>query len=285
MSVCCQPACDFSKLVDPAMCPVSSKLTAGAAFRHLDEVICPAAATSDQRRPPMRIPLLLVGVILAAVASLHFVHPAVAAAGCPSCYGFTDLGDGIFVQRSMAPESRDTAKATIEEARARVRAFYDSLEAHPRVLLCQTDDCYRPLGGSSRGITLLDQALILSPRGIDTVIATHELAHAELHRRIGLMATLSRSVPQWFDEGLAVSVSDDPRYLAPASRPDRCRSEPDGDLPTSRTAWIETAQSADLYAKAACKVSRWLGSHGGSAGVRRLAAGIADGAAFDVLAN
>jgi hypothetical protein len=232
----------------------------------------------------MRIGTFFAGGILA-LASLHFFYPAVAAAGCPPCYGFADVGNGIFVQRSMTAESRGTARATIEEARARVRAFYGSLEAHPRVLLCETGDCYQPLGGGSRGITLLDQALILSPRGIDTVIATHELAHAELHQRIGLVATLSRSVPQWFDEGLAVSVSDDPRYLAPASQTDRCRSEPDGDLPTSRTAWIETAQNAELYAKAACKVSRWLRAHEGSAGVCRVAAAVAKGMAFELIAK
>lgn len=233
----------------------------------------------------MRIGILLTGATIIAAASLPFIYPALAAVGCPSCYGFVKLGDGIFVQRSMTREDREQGGATIEEARARVRAFYGDLEAHPRVLLCETDDCYRPLGGGSRGITLLDQALILSPRGTDLVIAAHELAHAELHRRIGLVATLSRSVPQWFDEGLAVFVSDDPRYLAPASSSDRCRSEPDGDLPASRAAWIETAQSADLYAKAACKVAKWISSHGGPEGVRRLAAGIADGGAFDVLAR
>lgn len=233
----------------------------------------------------MRIGVVLGGFILAAIASFLSVFPAIGAAGCPSCYGFTHLGDGIFVQRNLALGSRETAKATVEEARARVRDFYGSLEAHPWVLLCHTDDCYRPLGGGSRGITLLDQALILSPRGTDIIIATHELAHAELHHRIGLLATLSRAVPQWFDEGLAVLVSDDPRYLAPASQPDRCLSEPDGDLPTSRSAWIESAQNANLYAKAACKVSRWFGSHRGSAGVGRFIVGISEGATFEKLAK
>ncbi|WP_342154128.1 hypothetical protein [Methylorubrum sp. SB2] len=138
------------------------------------------------------------------------------------------------------------------------------------MLLCATEACYRPLGGCSRGITLLDRALILSPRGADAVIAAHELAHAELHRRIGLAATLGRAVPQWFDEGLAVVVSDDPRYLAPG--PDRCRVEPGGDLPASRAAWIETAEATGLYARAACKVSRWLHVHGGAVGILRLVA-------------
>lgn len=233
----------------------------------------------------MRVTLILASVVLAAILGIHFSYPAVAAAACPPCYGFAGLGDSIFVQRSMDGNERLVAQATIDAARVRVRTFYASLRSHPRVLACGTDDCYRPLGGGSRGITLLDQVVILSPRGVDTVIAAHELAHAEFHRRIGLLATLSRSVPQWFDEGLAVLVADDARYLLPASVSDRCRSEPDADLPAERAAWIETAQSADLYAKAACKVSRWLASHGGSEGVRRLATGVANGQTFDALAN
>ncbi|GJD72247.1 hypothetical protein [Methylobacterium goesingense] len=212
---------------------------------------------------------LILGAI--AVALIHFAYPAAAAAGCPSCYGFTEVEDGLYVERGMTPDRREAAKATVAAARARVRAFYGDLRSGPRILLCGTDACYRPLGGGSRGIALLDRALILSPRGADVVIAAHELAHAELHRRIGLVATLSRSVPQWFDEGLAVVVSDDPRYLA--TGPDRCRAEPGGDMPASRAAWIETADSAGLYARAACKVSRWLDAHGGSAGLLRLVAG------------
>lgn len=217
-----------------------------------------------------RIIALLVIVGAAATAALHFTYPAAAAAGCPSCYGFTDLGDGVYVEGDMSPDRRAAAKATIETARARVRGFYGDLRSSPRVLLCATEACYRPLGGGSRGVTLLDRALILSPRGADTVIAAHELAHAEFHRRIGLRATLARTVPQWFDEGLAVVVSDDPRYLAPGA--ERCLVERGGDLPTTRAAWIETAESAGLYARAACKVSRWLDAHGGAAGILRLAA-------------
>jgi hypothetical protein len=217
-----------------------------------------------------RIIALFVIVGAGATALVHFTYPAAAAVGCPSCYGFSDLGDGVYVQNDMPSNRRAVARATVEAARDRVRAFYGDLQSSPRVLICATEACYRPLGGGSRGVTLLDRALILSPRGTDTVIAAHELAHAELHRRIGLSATLGNSVPQWFDEGLAVVVSDDPRYLAPG--PDRCRAEPGSELPTSRAAWIETAESAGLYARAACRVSRWLDAHGGAASILRLVA-------------
>ena len=120
----------------------------------------------------------------AATAVLHFTYPAAAKAGCPSCYGFTDLGDGVYVEGDMSPDRRAAAKATIETARARVREFYGDLRSSPRVLLCATEACYRPLGGGSRGVTLLDRALILSPRGADTVIAAHELAHADFRREV-----------------------------------------------------------------------------------------------------
>ncbi|MGX9981777.1 hypothetical protein [Methylobacterium fujisawaense] len=218
----------------------------------------------------MRLITLLVVVAAATVAILHFTFPTAAAVGCPSCYGFFHIADGIYVESTMPSDRGMAAKATVEAARARVRTFYGDLQSRPRVLLCVTDTCYRPLGGGSRGVTLLDHALILSPRGADTAIAAHELAHVELHKRIALWATLLRSIPQWFDDGLAVVVSDDPRYLAPG--PNRCRVEPGGDLPNSRAAWIETTETTGLYARAACKVSHWLDTHGGSAGLLRLVA-------------
>jgi hypothetical protein len=67
-------------------------------------------------------------------------------------------------------------------------------------------------------------------------------------------------VPQWFDEGLAVLVSDDPRYLRPEG--DRCLVEPAGPLPDTLDGWL-TAASADaqVYAQAACAVSRWAAGH------------------------
>ena len=108
----------------------------------------------------MRIIAPLVFLGAAATAVLHLTYPAVAAAGCPSCYGFTDLGDGVYVEGAMAAGRRAAAKATVEAARARVRAFYGDMRSSPRVLLCATEACYRPLGGGSRGITLLDLSLI-----------------------------------------------------------------------------------------------------------------------------
>lgn len=68
----------------------------------------------------MRIVLLPLILGARAIALIHFAYPAGAAAACPSCYGFSDVGDGIYVGNDMPPDRREQAKATVEAARARV---------------------------------------------------------------------------------------------------------------------------------------------------------------------
>lgn len=103
-------------------------------------------------------------------------------------------------------------------------------------------------------VTVLDRAVMLSPRGIDVAIAAHEMSHVELHERLG---RAPEQVPRWFDEGFAVLVADDRRYLAPAGTGDRCLVGPDGPLPVTLEQWLGAA-SARTYGMAACAVSRWL---------------------------
>lgn len=103
-----------------------------------------------------------------------------------------------------------------------------------------------------------------APPGLNRVIAAHELSHVELRERLGSAAD---KVPQWFDEGLAVVVSDDRRYLTPASggATDRCRVRSDEALPETLHDWLAwpSDDGHRLYAVSACRVDRWLAAHGG----------------------
>jgi hypothetical protein len=228
----------------------------------------------------MRILFGLLAILVAGIGTITLAYPAVAAVACPSCYGFADLGGNIYVADDTLPSRRSITVSIISRARQRVRDFYGEVRSNPRVMVCLSNSCYSRFGGKSRGIALLDQALFLSPEGDDLVVAAHELSHIELHNRIGLEKTVVKAIPQWFDEGLAVYVSNDPRYLKPKGAADRCLIEPDGIMPTTRAAWIENAASRGLYAKAACKVSRWLKNHGGPSGIIKLADAIAKGEGF-----
>ncbi|MFC7329174.1 hypothetical protein [Marinactinospora rubrisoli] len=146
------------------------------------------------------------------------------------------------------------------------------------MLVCATEDCYQRIGGGgSRGIAVLNRAVLLSPRGTTPEIAAHELTHVELAARLGRAG----EVPQWFDEGVAVLVSEDPRYLRPAGTADRCLTETTGPLPETLQEWL-TAADADpgVYAAAACRVHRWVEANGGHDAVRDLTGRLAAGERF-----
>jgi hypothetical protein len=221
-------------------------------------------------------------LVVIAIGGLFLGYPPAAAALCPACFGLSSAGSGIFIEKTDDPAATRAAQMTIGIARQRVRNFYGDLQSHPRILVCVTEACYQKIGGGqSTGMALLNFALLLSPRGDRVVIAAHEISHIELHARLGLFGTLARWVPQWFDEGLAAVISDDPRYVAPT--PDRCILHSDEDLSTARAAWVVSARSHQLYAKAACRVMRWMAANGGPRAVPDLIRNVSDGGDFDSL--
>jgi hypothetical protein len=194
-----------------------------------------------------------VTLLVAVVVGLAAVFPAVAATTCPGCYGLEQVRPGLHVEPGLSVAQRRQVGAAVDEGTRRVAEFFGDLRSDPDFLACLTEECYAWIGGGGeRGIAVLNRAVMLSPRGIDPVIAAHELTHVELHARLG-----RASVPQWFDEGLAVLVADDPRYLLPEDMGDRCRVAPAGPLPETLDDWLRAAGAdVQVYAQAACAVSR-----------------------------
>jgi hypothetical protein len=224
--------------------------------------------TRRRRRWPWLAAGLSV-VLLAVAAALAMAYPSVAATTCPRCYGLVPVGNGLYAERGLPNADRRRLIEVVRDANQRVGSFYQGRTSAPAVLACFTSSCYKRIGGGGeRGIAVRDQALMLSPRGIDPVIAAHELSHVEFHGRLGPRRD---QIPQWFDEGLAVLVSDDSRYLLPPTAPDRCRNASPEPLPRTLNAWLDAAGSDDqMYAKAACRVYRWTDAHGGRRAVLEL---------------
>lgn len=217
---------------------------------------------SRRRRLLVIVLVALTAVLVGTVVATAMLFPTVAATTCPACYGMRHVGSGIYIERNASAERRRQVADLVVAADQRVRDFYGSRESSPRILACTTADCYHRIGGGAeRGVAVLNRAIILSPRGLDPVILSHEMSHVELHQRLG---SRSAEVPQWFDEGLAVVVSNDPRYLQPPSTPDRCTAAPDGALPQTLKQWLDAASADEqVYARSACQVVRWLDANGG----------------------
>ncbi|GLI01306.1 hypothetical protein [Phytohabitans aurantiacus] len=213
-----------------------------------------------RRRVVVWVAGVLVAVLAAATGALAYAYPSVAATTCPRCYGLVPLRDGLYAERGLSEARRQEIVALYTEANARVAAFYGARASSPTILACDTTECYSRIGGGGeRGVAVLNRAVMLSPRGLDAVIAAHEMSHVELHQRLD-----AGHVPQWFDEGLAVLVSGDERYLLPDTGGDRCRLTSQEALPETLDEWLRAASSDEqVYAKAACRVSRYVDASGG----------------------
>ncbi|SOB99018.1 hypothetical protein [Rhodobacter maris] len=221
---------------------------------------------------------LTLGAGLGALALFAF-FPVLRGATCPGCYGLEPVSRALFVEAEMPPPARAALAAEIAAARGRIAQLFGPAQAHLRILACETEACDRQLGG--RGAAAVTYSLgslsvvRLAPRGRTPTILTHELTHTETHARLGLGGQLSHRIPTWMDEGIAVLVSDDPRYLGPGTGGARCLKKPRESLPATPRRWGRAAaQDRDIYAEAGCAVLLWMAENGGWAGLwARVAAG------------
>ncbi len=75
---------------------------------------------------------------------------------------------------------------------------------------CLSAQCLYAFGGQGTFAKVYGNRVVLSRRGLNWHFIAHEWSHAEMVKRLGLAAW--REMPQWFDEGLAVVVSQAPEH-------------------------------------------------------------------------
>ena len=135
----------------------------------------------------------------------------------PDWSGFVEISKDIYVDKAMSSSQRIEVLKTVRLAKVRVSQFFGGLEGHPKIFACSSEECFvtNDFGATPKGMAFGSSALMLSPRGMDIVIISHELTHIELHTRVGVFRSW-HGISTWFDEGLAVLVSQDPRYTKEA---------------------------------------------------------------------
>jgi len=220
------------------------------------------------------IGIAVLVVIVAGIAFIYHRNPPVLVGSCPECFGLTPVAEGIYSDNESGAALNAAAITDLQLARKRVGIFFKTNVPAPAMFICATEQCYKKAegrGGISKAASWSTRTLIVSPRGIYPTIIAHELAHIELRQVIGTLK--EASLPSWFNEGFAVYVSDDRRYLKEPGAADRCRISANVPLPaTNSDLWsIMTAgDPTRVYALSACRVARWAASHGGDAGLLAL---------------
>jgi len=218
-----------------------------------------------------------------ALGTLVLTQPAIAALGCPACFGFEHLAGRVHVDPHMPGEARAMLLRADADATTRLVSFFGGASADPVILACSDEDCQRRIdGGAARGVSYISYGLRLSPRGLNPATVTHERTLIELQRRLGLLGFVRGDIPTWFQEGVAVVASGYSRDLLPeGTAGSRCRAESTDTLPAGDAEWRHLGATDNrIYARAACRVLNWMDANGGPRAVGRLVTAVAGGERF-----
>jgi hypothetical protein len=128
----------------------------------------------------------------------------------PESFGLIPIAPHLYVEVGTDEATRDRLRADMARAEAAVRMAYGSVSARPTVHACVTEKCYAAFGGRGSVARVFGQRILLSPRGLNWHFLAHEWSHAEMSTRLTLFAW--KRMPSWFDEGLAVTLSEAPEH-------------------------------------------------------------------------
>jgi hypothetical protein len=128
----------------------------------------------------------------------------------PESFGLTPITPSIYVEAGTDEATRAKLRDAMGTAENAIRAAYGGVNSHPIVHACISEGCYEAFGGRSSVAKVYGDRILLSPRGLDWHFLAHEWSHAEMRSRLTISA--GWHMPQWFDEGVAVAVSEAPEH-------------------------------------------------------------------------
>lgn len=150
-----------------------------------------------------------VGVLcLGAFALLPGPHHAL----FPRAEGLSPISPGLWIDDpARAAEAQDVTQKSREIA----AAFHGTAPLPDRIVFCTTQPCADRFNIYARGLSYGGHLILLAPEGINQTILAHELSHIALRTNARWFEDIRPRFPSWFDEGLAIHVSPDPRYIQP----------------------------------------------------------------------
>lgn len=211
----------------------------------------------------------------------------------PVVSGMERVSPELVLEAPITRVDAEQAEALQKEAKRLLAVVWTERQSSPELWICQTEVCYQRLGGGSPvGKSFGYSRTLMSQRGQTAGILAHEWWHAEFWHRIGLSKV--SSVPRWFDEGVAVWISQEPRHsetmyqrvLTQGIAPPKLESLvsfDDWDAAVGR--YGDHLKTPDLnainviYPTAGHEVRRWIEIVGVD-GLRRLVKDLAAGADF-----
>jgi hypothetical protein len=128
----------------------------------------------------------------------------------PESFGLTPVTPNIYVEAGADEGTQMNLRDAMKKAEDAIRTTYGSVNSRPIVHACVSEGCYEAFGGRGSGAKVYGNRILLSPRGLNWHFLAHEWSHAEMRSRLSFRAWWN--MPEWFDEGVAVAVSEAPEH-------------------------------------------------------------------------
>ncbi|MEO0487303.1 MAG: hypothetical protein AAF092_15465 [Pseudomonadota bacterium] len=137
-------------------------------------------------------------------------------------HGFTCFEDTLCLEDiAREPEAR----ALYKEARTFVEARLGPLDDAPVVAFCSTRACFAQFADPAfRGYNFGGPFSLINAHGWEPYIVRHEMIHQWQSQTFG-PRRMRLVFPQWYTEGMAYSLSDDPRAVLPHPSVQRYRAQ------------------------------------------------------------
>lgn len=154
----------------------------------------------------------------------------------------------------------------VTKAEERIVKLFGAMRASPWVY-CLAAPAYGldVSHGSTRFTVFFPAIAVIGPKGHNTEVIAHEIAHAEMSARTGPLLRTYK-IPTWFDEGLAMRV--DHRIAYNRQSLNEFKAKPDVLVPflneiASPASFFQTGEVGRLhYAFAKCVIEEWQREHG-----------------------
>jgi hypothetical protein len=129
----------------------------------------------------------------------------------PESFGLTPVASSLYIEAGADEAARMKLRESMEKAESAIRQAYGGAASHPTVNACVTEECYESFGGGRGSLAkVYGKRILLSPRALNWHFLAHEWSHAEMSTRLTVFAWMR--MPRWFDEGVAVAISEAPEH-------------------------------------------------------------------------
>lgn len=151
--------------------------------------------------------LMIALVILLAPIAVWAMYKPVRVLAPEWVKGISCIGNKICIEDTL---QYSKASELYESAQYFVAGAVGAFQEKPRVIFCITELCYQSFGfNKSSASAVGNSGIVVSPRGWNDYYLRHEMIHHRQSEELGVFGMLLK--PEWLVEGMAYSLSHDPR--------------------------------------------------------------------------